>query len=104
MLTAERVLEYPNMSHIDLLIIDEFYKLSKQREDNRANILNIAFLRLTKNPAYRFYLLGPNIDSISTGFLEKYDAVFYKTDYSLVYTETQDLYDSVKKAWWQSVR
>lgn len=97
LLTAERVLEYPNMPNVDLLIIDEFYKLSKQREDNRANILNIAFLRLTKNPACRFYLLGPNIDSISPGFLEKYDAVFFKTDYSLVYTETQNLYDCVKK-------
>ncbi|WP_298033996.1 DEAD/DEAH box helicase [uncultured Dysosmobacter sp.] len=97
LLTAERVLEYPDMPNIDLLIIDEFYKLSKQREDNRANILNIAFLRLTKNPSCRFYLLGPNIDNISPGFLEKYDAVFYKTDYSLVYTETENLYDSVKK-------
>lgn len=80
-----------------MLIIDEFYKLSKQREDNRANILNIAFLRLTKNPNCRFYLLGPNIDNISPGFLEKYNAVFFKTDYSLVYTETEDLYNSVKK-------
>lgn len=97
LLTAERVLEYPNMPNIDLLIIDEFYKLSKQREDNRANILNIAFLRLTKNPGCRFYLLGPNIDSISPGFLEKYDAIFFKTDYSMVYTETEDLYENVKK-------
>lgn len=97
LLTAERVLEYPDMPDIDLLIIDEFYKLSKQREDNRANILNIAFLRITKNSACRFYLLGPNIDSISPGFLAKHDAIFYKTDYSLVYTETEDLYDSVKK-------
>lgn len=84
LLTAERVLEYPDMPDIELLIIDEFYKLSKQREDNRANILNIAFLRLMKNPSCRFYLLGPNIDNISPGFLEKYNAVFYKTDYSLV--------------------
>lgn len=97
LLTAERVLEYPDMPDIELLIIDEFYKLSKQREDNRANILNIAFLRLMKNPSCRFYLLGPNIDNISPGFLEKYNAVFYKTDYSLVYTETEDLYDTVKK-------
>lgn len=97
LLTAERVLEYPALPDIDLLIIDEFYKLSKQREDNRANILNIAFLRLTKNPNCRFYLLGPNIDNISPGFLEKYNAVFFKTDYSLVYTETEDRYDSVKK-------
>lgn len=97
LLTAERVLEYSNMPNIDLLIIDEFYKLSKQREDNRANILNIAFLRLTKNPDCRFYLLGPNIDNISAGFLEKYDALFFKTDYSMVYTETENLYDQVKR-------
>jgi superfamily II DNA/RNA helicase len=97
LLTAERVLEYPELPDIDLLIIDEFYKLSKQREDNRANILNIAFLRLTKNPNCRFYLLGPNIDNVSTGFREKYNAVFFKTDYSLVYTETDNRYDSVKK-------
>lgn len=97
LLTAERVLEYPNMPNIDLLIIDEFYKLSKQREDNRANILNIAFLRLTKKSDCRFYLLGPNIDNISPGFIEKYNAVFYKTDYSLVYTETENLYQHAKK-------
>ena len=97
LLTAERVLEYPNMPEIELLIIDEFYKLSKQREDNRANILNIAFLRLMKNPNCRFYLLGPNIDNISSGFREKFDAVFLKTDYSMVYTETEDRYENVKK-------
>ena len=96
LLTAERVLEYENMPCIDLLIIDEFYKLSKKREDNRANILNIAFLRITKNPNCRFYLLGPNIDRISEGFIEKYDAVFYKTTYSLVCTESKDKYSEVK--------
>ena len=96
LLTAERVLEYENMPCIDLLIIDEFYKLSKKREDNRANILNIAFLRITKNPNCRFYLLGPNIDRISEGFIEKYDAVFYKTIYSLVCTESKDKYSEVK--------
>ena len=97
LLTAERVLEYENLPSIDLLIIDEFYKLSKKREDNRANILNIAFLRITKNPDCNFYLLGPNIDSISEGFIEKYNAVFYKTDYSLVYTKSVDKYSEVRK-------
>lgn len=96
LLTAERVLEYENLPRIDLLVIDEFYKLSKQREDNRANILNIAFLRITKNPDCKFYLLGPNIDSISEGFIEKYNAVFYKTAYSLVYTESIDKYSEVR--------
>lgn len=96
LLTAERVLEYPNMPNVDLLIIDEFYKLSKKREDNRANILNIAFLRITANPQCNFYLLGPNIDTISPGFVEKYKAVFFKSDYSLVYTKKTDMFDSVK--------
>ncbi len=97
LLTAERVLEYPEMPPIQLLVIDEFYKLSKIRQDNRANILNIAFLRLMRNPDCRFYFLGPNIDDISDGFKEKYKAVFYKTDYSLVYTESEDLYNSVHR-------
>ncbi len=96
LLTAERVLEYPNLPEIDLLVIDEFYKLSKQRNDNRANILNIAFIRLMKNKDCRFYLLGPNIERISKGFEEKYNAEFFSTDYSLVYTEEQNLYESVK--------
>lgn len=96
LLTAERVLEYQNMPEIDLLIIDEFYKLSKQRSDNRANILNIAFLRLMKNPNCRFYMLGPNINKISDGFEQKYNAEFFKTDYSLVYTEEDNIYKSVK--------
>lgn len=32
----------------------------------------------------RFYLLGPNIDGITEGFAEKYNAIFYKSDFSLV--------------------
>lgn len=96
LLTAERVLEYPDMPEIELLILDEFYKLSNKRGDNRNNILNIAFVRLMKNPNCRFYMLGPNIDSVPSGFVEKYNAVFYKTDFSMVLTETEDLYDSVQ--------
>lgn len=96
LLTAERVLEYPDMPEVELLILDEFYKLSNKRGDNRNNILNIAFVRLMKNPDCRFYMLGPNIDSIPSGFVEKYNAVFYKTDFSMVLTETEDLYDSVR--------
>ena len=38
LLTAERVLEYPNMPPIQLLILDEFYKLSDKRGDNRSSI------------------------------------------------------------------
>lgn len=96
LLTAERVLEYPNMPRIDLLILDEFYKLSSKRGDNRNNILNTAFIRIMSNPNCRFYMLGPNIDAIPDGFVEKYNAVFYKTYFSMVITETEDQYDSVR--------
>lgn len=95
LLTAERVLEYPNMPTIDLLILDEFYKLSNQRGDNRSSILNTAFIRIMKNPDCRFYMLGPNIDAISEGFIEEYNAVFYKTNFSMVLTEEENLYDTV---------
>ena len=96
LLTAERVLEYPNMPPIQLLVLDEFYKLSNNRGDNRSSILNIAFVRLMKNPTCRFYMLGPNIDSIPEGFVEKYNAVFYKTHFSMVLTEKEDQYENVK--------
>ena len=95
LLTAERVLEYSNLPKIDLLVLDEFYKLSSRRGDNRNNILNTAFVRIMKNPNCRFYLLGPNIDSIPMGFLEKYEAVFFKTSYSLVISDTDDRYEKV---------
>ena len=95
LLTAERVLEYSDMPKIELLILDEFYKLSNKRGDNRNNILNTAFIRIMKNPGCKFYMLGPNIDSIPEGFTEKYDAVFYKTDFSMVLTETEDRFNEV---------
>lgn len=85
LLTAERVVEYEEMPQIDLLILDEFYKLSSQREDNRAAILNNAFIKIIKKYNAKFYLLGPNIDSISMDFARKYNAKFFRTNYSLVY-------------------
>lgn len=95
LLTAERVLEYPNMPPIELLILDEFYKLSNRNGDTRNNILNTAFIRIMKNPSCHFYMLGPNIDAISPGFIEKYNAVFYRTQFSMVLTEEDNRYDSV---------
>lgn len=91
LLTAERVMEYDSLPHIDFLIIDEFYKLSLKRKDERADILNNAFLKIVGNFNARFYLLGPNIDNITPGFAEKYNAIFYKSDFSLVDCNVVDL-------------
>lgn len=93
LLTAERVMEYFNMPTIDLLIIDEFYKLSANRDDERSDVLNNAFHMLLKRDNVKFYLLGPNIDKISDGFEEKYNAEFFKTDYSLVEQIVEEMYE-----------
>lgn len=98
LLTAERVLEYTDLPNIDFLILDEFYKLSSTRGDNRSNILNNAFLKVMKSKHCQFYLLGPNIDSVSDEFLKKYNAKFFKTRYTLVNTNVFDKYDHVKKS------
>lgn len=95
--TAERVCEYMHFESIDFLVIDEFYKLSGNRDDERSSALNKAFYKLLKLYNPQFYLLGPNIDNISEGFAEKYNAVFYKSKYSLVDSNVVDLYNSPSK-------
>ncbi|OOG78978.1 DEAD/DEAH box helicase, partial [Flavobacterium sp. A45] len=90
--TAERVNEYQNFPLIEFLVIDEFYKLSAKRDDERADSLNNAFNYILKTFNSKFYLLGPNIDGISPGFVEKYNAIFYKTKSSLVDTKVIDIY------------
>ena len=97
LLTAERVMEYSGLPQIDFLIIDEFYKLSQKRDDERAYILNNAFYKLLKEHNPKFYLLGPNIDGISEGFAQKYNAIFYKTNYSLVENKIIDIYSQYKE-------
>lgn len=95
--TAERVNEYPEFPIIDFLIIDEFYKLSAKRDDERADSLNNAFYFLLNEFKCKFYLLGPNIDEISDGFIDKYNAIFYKTKFSLVDNRTIDIYSPNKE-------
>lgn len=84
LLTAERVMEYEELPEIDFLVIDEFYKLSLKRKDDRASALNNAFLKIVNRYNAKFYFLGPNIENISPGFASRYDALFYKSEYSLV--------------------
>jgi hypothetical protein len=91
-LTSERVNEYPSFPSVDFLVIDEFYKLSARRDDERSDSLNNALLYLLKRYCPQFYLAGPNIDRVSQGFLDAYDAKFYHTDYNLVGTDVIDVF------------
>lgn len=94
--TAERVMEYRYFENIDFFIIDEFYKVSAVRGDERADTLNNAFHLLLTKFKSRFYLLGPNIDGVSEGFTKKYNAEFYPTNYSLIDNKIIDLYTDNK--------
>jgi hypothetical protein len=63
-LTQERVIEREDLIEIDLLVIDEFYKLDPiGGGGDRAAVLNHAFYKLLKT-SKQFYLLGPNIRAI----------------------------------------
>lgn len=91
--TAERVNEYVFTLRIDFLIIDEFYKLSGARDDERSSSLNNAFYKLYWKYKPQFYMLGPNIDKVSPGFLEFYNAEFFKSTCTLVDSRTKNVYE-----------
>lgn len=99
LLTAERVMEYKDLPKIDYFILDEFYKISARRDDERSDALNNSINLLLNKHKSKFYLLGPNIDGISPGFAERYNADFYKTNYSLVDTNSIDYYTKYKDSY-----
>ena len=84
--TGERVVEYQNFPMIDFFILDEFYKLSLKREDERAYVLNQAFYKLL-NMTKNFYLLSPPIESVSEELQKKTGAFWKKTNYNTVVVE-----------------
>ena len=92
-------MEYKDLPKIDYFILDEFYKISARRDDERSDALNNSINLLLNKHKSKFYLLGPNIDGISPGFAERYNADFYKTNYSLVDTNSIDYYTKYKDSY-----
>ena len=91
-LTQERVLELDSLEHIEFFVIDEFYKLSPDRDDSeRSNLLNQAFYKLHKH-AKHFYMLGPSIYGLSERFQERVDCRFIVDPYHTVVTEITNIY------------
>jgi hypothetical protein len=81
--TGERVVEYQKFPKIDFFVIDEFYKLSMDRDDDRAVTLNQAFHKLLKSTK-KFYLLGPVVKSIPIAFQEKLNIALRHTSFATV--------------------
>ena len=93
--TGERVVEYENLPNIDFFVIDEFYKLSLARDDERATTLNQALYRLLKM-TNKFYLLGPNINSISRQFIDELGAEWHKSQFATVSVDIVKVYEGKK--------
>lgn len=86
-LTQERAIEIIPDANVDFFVIDEFYKLSPQKTDEeRCHVLNQVFYMLVKKEA-QFYLLGPNIEQVTTSLLDNIKFKFIKTDYKTVVSE-----------------
>ena len=96
-LTAERVLEFPELPTIDFFVIDEFYKISNRLNDSRIDALNIALLNIMKEKPQAMFLT-PSVDSLSEKFRKKYDVDFFKTDYALVNTNIIEVRNRNNKA------
>lgn len=90
--TGERVVEYQHFTQVNFFVIDEFYKLSLQRDDERAITLNQALYRLLKM-TQRFYFLGPNIKSISEKFLNQHEAIWHHSNYATVSVDIEPVYE-----------
>ncbi|NDV56697.1 DEAD/DEAH box helicase [Bacteroides sp. 519] len=86
-LTQERAIEIIPQIDVDFFVIDEFYKLSPQKSDEeRCHVLNQVFYTLVKKGA-QFYLLGPNIEQVTTALLDNVKYKFIRTDYKTVVSE-----------------
>jgi hypothetical protein len=94
--TGERVLDYQYFQSIDFFVLDEFYKLSLSRDDDRAIILNLALYKLLKM-CKKFYMLGPSVDKVSDSFLKKYDCNYTKSTFATVAVNIYDLNDKRSK-------
>ncbi|MDO9427852.1 MAG: DEAD/DEAH box helicase [Methylobacterium sp.] len=81
-LTQERVLARDDLGDVEFFVLDEFYKLDLQGEDERAVDLNLAFHRLTSAGA-QFYLIGPHVEEVR-GINSRFDFVFIPSKFSTV--------------------
>ncbi|MFA5173025.1 MAG: helicase-related protein [Candidatus Paceibacterota bacterium] len=95
--TGERVAEYEHFPAVDFFVIDEFYKLSIERDDERAASLNHALYKLL-SMTHKFYMLGPSINSIPPGFAERHNAVWFKTDFATVAVDIERIWEKVGRA------
>ena len=92
----ERAIHYVDkLESLDILIIDEFYKSSKNFEKERAANLIKAIIELGHKAKQRYYL-APNISRIEDNPFTK-DMEFMPLDFKTVFLSVHNLYDEIQK-------
>src|SRR3546814_9390861 len=94
--TQERLIYRGDLGSLDLTVVDEFYKLDPNREDDRSLTLNAAVYKLLSR-SKQFFFLGPNIDGVRFAEGGKWKFEFLRTKFSTVAVETYDIRNTVVK-------
>ena len=86
-LTQERVLARSDLMRIDLLVVDEFYKIDAKEQDARTVSLGLAVRRLVQH-SKQFFMLGPMIQALLWRTPRvKYE--FFQTDFRTVAVDVE---------------
>lgn len=88
--TQERLINRDDLGLLDLVVVDEFYKLDPHRRDDRSVTLNAAVYKLLSK-SKQFFFLGPNIDGVMASDESRWRFEFLKTRFSTVAVDTIDL-------------
>jgi hypothetical protein len=88
--TQERLINRNDLGYLDLVVVDEFYKLDPSRRDDRSVMLNAAVYKLLSK-SKQFFFIGPNIDNVSISADSRWKFEFLKTRFSTVAVDTIDL-------------
>ncbi|MER8745495.1 hypothetical protein NKH54_20765 [Mesorhizobium sp. M1004] len=88
--TQERLINRKDLGRLDIAIVDEFYKLDPNRQDDRSMTLNAAVYQLLRR-ANQFFFLGPNIEGVRFSTDSRWRFEFLRTRFSTVAVDTFDL-------------
>lgn len=92
----ERAIHYcDSLDQIDLLVVDEFYKASREFDKERSPALLKAMMRLGEKSMQKYYL-APSVSELKENPFTK-GMLFLRMDFNTVFLEKHDLYKYIKK-------
>ncbi len=92
----ERAIHYSDkLEQLDLLVVDEFYKASRDFDKERSPALLKAMLKLGEKAAQKYYL-APNISDLNDNPFTK-GMTFLRMDFNTVFLEKHEEYKDIDK-------